>query len=140
MNAPLPPPLLPDPLTDFFWEAARNHQLHIQRCQDCGSYIHMPRPVCRHCQSFNLAGEAVSGKATLYSYTQTVKAFHPFFVDRVPYLLATVTLPEQDGLQLMTNLVGIDEPDVHIGMPLEVDFEKLADGYVIPVFRPAVTA
>ena len=140
MTAPLPPALPDDPLTNFFWEAARNHELHIQRCQACGAYIHMPRPVCRKCQSFDLAGEVVSGKATLYSYTQTFKAFHPFFVDRVPYLVATITLPEQDGLQLMTNLVGIDETDVQIGMALEVDFEELADRYVIPVFKPAVAA
>jgi uncharacterized OB-fold protein len=100
----------------------------------------MPRPICRHCRSFDLAGERVSGAATLYSYTQTFKAFHPFFVDRVPYLLATVTLREQDGLQLMTRLDGIEEPDVRIGMPLEVTFEELAPDYVIPVFRPAVTA
>jgi uncharacterized OB-fold protein len=129
-----------DPLTNFFWEAAVNRELHIQRCRACGTYIHMPRPVCRNCQSFDLAGEAVSGKATLYSYTHTFKAFHPFFVDRVPYLVATVTLPEQEGLQFMTNLVGIDEADVEIGMALEVDFEELAGGYVIPVFKPAVTA
>jgi uncharacterized OB-fold protein len=143
MSTPLPPPLPDDPLTNFFWEAARNRELHIQRCRACGTYIHMPRPVCRSCQSFDLGGEAVSGKATLYSYTQTFKAFHPFFVDRVPYLVATVTLPEQDGLQFMTNLVGIDEARidelVEIGMALEVDFEELADGYVIPVFKPAVT-
>ena len=142
MSTPLPPPLPDDPLTNFFWEAARNRELHIQRCQACGTYIHLPRPVCRNCQSFDLAGEAVSGKATLYSYTQTFKAFHPFFVDRVPYLVATVTLAEQAGLQFLTNLVGIDEPidDCRIGMALEVDFQELADGYVIPVFKPAVTA
>jgi uncharacterized protein len=139
-----PPPLQDDPLTNFFWEAARSRELHIQRCQACGTYIHMPRPICRSCHSYDLAGERVSGHATLYSYTQTFKAFHPYFVDRVPYVVATVTLPEQDGLQLMTNLVGIDQErldeTVRIGMPLEVDFEELADGYVIPVFKPAVVA
>jgi uncharacterized OB-fold protein len=131
------PPVLPDdPLTAFFWEGARNRELRIQRCQSCGTYIHLPRPICRHCLSFDLAGERVSGRGVLYSITQTFKAFHPFFVDRVPYILATVTLAEQDGLQLLTNLVGIDEPDVQIGMPVEVDFEELAEGYVIPVFKP----
>ena len=144
MSTPLPPPLPDDPLTNFFWEAARDRELHIQRCQACGTYIHMPRPVCRNCQSFDLAGEAVSGKATLYSYTQTFKAFHPFFVDRVPYLVATVTLPEQEGLQFMTqprrHRRGTSRRMCEIGMALEVDFEELADGYVIPVFKPAVTA
>jgi uncharacterized protein len=137
MPEPMPPPLPDDPLTAFFWEAARNHELWIQRCQACGTYIHLPRPVCRSCQSFDLAGEKVSGQATLYSYTQTYKAFHPYFVDRVPYLVATVALVEQPGLHLLSNLVGIDEPDVRIGMQLHVTFEELADGYVVPVFQPA---
>ncbi len=134
------PPLPPDDqLTAFFWEAARAGELHIQRCQACGTYIHMPRPICRNCQSFDLAGERVSGRGTLYSWTQTFKPFHPFFVDRVPYILATITLAEQPGLQFMSNLVGIDPDSVdeqaRFDMPVEVDFEDLGDGYVIPVFR-----
>jgi uncharacterized OB-fold protein len=99
----------------------------------------MPRPVCRNCQSFELAGERVSGRGTLYSWTQTFKAFHPFFVDRVPYVVATVTLAEQPGLQFMANLVGVDadrvDEQARIGMPVEVDFEELAEGYVVPVFK-----
>jgi uncharacterized protein len=137
MQRAAPPALPDDPLTAFFWEGARNHELRIQRCQQCGTYIHLPRPICRNCQSFDLAGEPVSGRATLYSFTETFKAFHPFFVDRVPYIVATVALEEQAGLHLLSNLVGIEEVDVHIGMPVVVDFEELAAGYVIPVFRPA---
>jgi len=139
-----PPPIPDDSLTAFFWEGARQHELRIQRCQACGTYIHMPRPVCRNCQSFDLAPAKMSGQGTLYSWTQTFKPFHPFFVDRVPYVIATITLPEQEGLQLMSNLVGIEpgrvDTDVSIGMRVEVDFEELAPGYVIPVFKPAVVA
>jgi uncharacterized protein len=137
MSEPAPPLLPDDPLTAFFWEGARNGELQIQRCRSCGTYIHLPRPVCRNCQSFDLAGERVSGQATLYSYTETYKAFHPFYVDRVPYLIATVALVEQPQLHLVTNLVGIEEADVRIGMDVQVDFEQLADGYVIPIFRPS---
>ena len=137
MDHPPPPALPDDPLTRFFWEGARRRELWIQRCQRCGTYIHLPRPVCRNCQSFDLAGEPVSGRAVLYSFTQTFKPFHPFFVDRVPYIVATVTLVEQEGLQLMTNLVGVDEADARMGMEVEATFEELAEGYVIPVFQPA---
>jgi uncharacterized protein len=137
---PQPPTLPDDQLTAFFWEGARNHELRIQRCQSCGTFIHLPRPICRNCQSFDLAGERVSGHGVLYSFTQTFKAFHPFFVDRVPYIIATVTLVEQPGLQFLTNLVGIDEADAQMGMAVEVDFAELADGYVIPVFKPAASA
>jgi uncharacterized OB-fold protein len=140
MDQPAPPDKPDDQLTAFFWEGALKHELHIQRCQQCGTYIHMPRPICRNCQSFDLAGEKVSGKGVLYSFTQTFKPFHPFFVDRVPYVLATVTLLEQDGLQIHSNLIGIDEADARMDMDVEVDFEELAPGYVIPVFKPAKVA
>jgi uncharacterized OB-fold protein len=126
-------------MTKFFWDGARNGELRIQRCRSCGTFIHLPRPVCRSCHSFDLVGERVSGRATLYSFTETHRAFHPFAVDRVPYLLATVELVEQPKLHLLTNLVGITEPDVRIGMALQVDFEDLGP-YSIPVFRPAPAA
>jgi len=79
----------------------------------------------------------VSGAATLYSFTETHRAFHPFFVSRVPYLVASVALREQSDLRLLSNLVGIAEPDVRIGMHLQVDYEWLDEHLAIPVFRPA---
>ena len=137
MTQPAPPQIPDDPLTNFFWEGARAGELRIQRCQSCGTYIHLPRPVCRNCLSFDLRGEKVSGRAVLYSFTETYKAFHPFFVDRLPYLLATVALVEQPHLHVLTNLAHVAGADVRIGMELDVDFEQLSSDVVIPVFRPA---
>jgi uncharacterized protein len=136
MNKVAPPQVVPDPLTTFFFDAAKNRELHILRCQSCGTYVHLPRPICRACHSFELAPARVSGRAVLYSYTVGNKAFHPFFVDRVPFLVATVALVEQDKLHMISNLVGVEEPDVRIGMDLIVDFEDLSDELTIPVFRP----
>jgi uncharacterized OB-fold protein len=134
ISPPLPPG---DPLNAFFWEGAAAGRLLIQRCNACGTYIHIPRPICRNCQSFDLAPAEVSGKATLYSYTVTHKAFHPFFVDRVPYVVATVELVEQAKLHLLTNLVDVDESDITFGMALELGFEQLSPELTIPVFHPA---
>jgi uncharacterized protein len=140
MDSPAPPVPMPDPLGAFFWEAARVHRLEILRCNSCGNYIHLPRPVCSACLSFDVAPAEMSGRATLYSYTVTHKAFHPYFVDKVPYLVATVELIEQPGLMMLTNLVGIDHADVHIGMPLQVAFEPLGPDHTIPVFTAATAA
>jgi uncharacterized protein len=135
------PPLIPaDPLTSFFWDATRRGELHIQRCRACGTWIHLPRPVCRNCRSFDLGSEAVSGRATLYSFTETHKAFHPFFVDRAPYVVATVELIEQPHLHLLTNVVGASFDELEFGMELAVEFEALSDELVIPVFRPVTVA
>jgi uncharacterized OB-fold protein len=65
------------------------------------------------------------------------KAFHPYYVDKIPYLIATVELVEQPGLMLQTNLVDVDEKDLKFDMELEVDFRPLGDSFLIPVFKPA---
>jgi len=136
--AQTPPPLpVPDALSEPFWAGAREGQLVIQRCRRCGLYVHLPRPVCRRCQSLDLGHEAVSGRGTVYSWTETHKAFHPFFVDRVPYLVAVVELDEQPGLHLLSNLVRVADVDTRFGMAVTVDFEQLSPELTIPVFAPS---
>jgi uncharacterized OB-fold protein len=132
-------PPLPDPdaLTRFFWDGVQQHRLLILRCQECGNYIHYPRPICNKCLSMNLAPDQVSGRGTLYSYTVTMQAFHPYFVDKVPYILAVVELAEQEGLKLTTNIIDCPENRLHIGMPVEVVFREVAPGFTLPLFRPA---
>jgi uncharacterized protein len=138
-SPPKPPMPAPDALTQFFWDGVDRHELWIQRCQACGHYIHYPKVICRFCQSQDLAGERVSGNATLYSWTIATQPFHPFFVDRIPYTLATVELAEQPGLMFFTQIVDCPEEDLAIGMPLEVTFEVMSPELTLPFFRPAST-
>ena len=77
--------------------------------------------------------EAVSGRATVYSYTLNVYQFHPDVPP--PNLIAIVVLDEQDDLRLATNLVHCVEEEVHIGMPVTVLFEQHGELYY-PVFAP----
>jgi uncharacterized OB-fold protein len=137
MEQASPPLPVIDSLTEPFWNGARESLLVIQRCTGCGLFIHLPRPVCRRCQSFELGYEAVSGRGAVYSFTETYKPFHPFFVDRVPYLVASIELDEQPGLRLLSNLVRVAEADVSFGMPVAVEFEALSSELTIPVFAPA---
>ncbi|MDQ1430672.1 MAG: uncharacterized protein QOF40_1274, partial [Actinomycetota bacterium] len=95
------------------------------------------KTLCRFCQSDDLAGEQVSGRATLYTWTIAVQPFHPFYVDRVPYIVATVELVEQPGLMFMSQIVDCAEEDLRIGLPLEVVFEELGPDLTLPFFTPA---
>jgi uncharacterized OB-fold protein len=133
-----PGPLLParDPLTDFFWAGAREGKLMILRCEPCGFYVHWPRPMCPRCQSFDLVPTEVSGRGRLYSYTVGVQAFHPWFEARLPYILAVVELEEQKNLKLVSNVVGCDEHEVAVDMPLAVTFEPITPEICLPMFRP----
>ena len=81
-----------------------------------------------------MAPEAVSGKATLFTYSVNHQNWMPG--PELPYVVAIVSIPEQDDLRLTTNLVDVELDDVRIGMPLEVTFEHHDDVW-IPLFRPA---
>ena len=99
--AATPPLPDPDPLTQFYWDGANEHKLMILRCQDCGHYIHYPRPVCNACLSVNLAPAQVSGRGTLYTYTLPMQPNHPYFQARVPYIYAVIALPEEENLKVV---------------------------------------
>ena len=133
-----PPFPVPDPLTRFFWEGANQGKLMVLQCRTCSKYIHPPRPVCRFCLSLDLAPSEVSGRASLYTWTVSEHAFHPFFADKLPYVYATVELVEQPGLRLITNIIECPLSDLQIEMPLEVSFRELAPELTVPMFRPAM--
>jgi uncharacterized OB-fold protein len=131
-----PPRPQPDALTAPFWDGCREHRLLIQRCRTSGHYLHWPRPVCRFCLSTDLGPEEVSGRASLYSYTVVLQPFHPYYADKVPYLLATVELVEQAKLMFFTRLADCTEDELKIGGPLEVVYEDAAPDLTFPLFRP----
>jgi uncharacterized protein len=127
----------PDSLTSFFWDGAREHRLLIQRCDDCGRFQHPPEPVCHHCLSFSLSAAEVSGRGTIYSFEIATQAFHPWFADKIPFVIAVVELIEQPNLKLITNIVEVD-PDsagIQVGAEVEVTWRKLDDEFTLPVFR-----
>jgi uncharacterized OB-fold protein len=129
-------PKLTDDNRDF-WTGGAHGELRFWRCQDCGFYIHPPQPLCPQCHSKNLATEAVSGRATLASFTINHQAWMPG--PELPYVVAIIELPEQAALRLTTNLVNCPHDEIHVGMPVRVLFEHHpdADGDVyIPLFEP----
>jgi uncharacterized OB-fold protein len=131
---PLP---APDDLTRFFWEGTRQQELRIQRCNQCGHLIHYPQSLCPKCLSTDLGWIRVSGRATVYSYTEAVQAFHPFFQGELPYLLAIIELPEQPLLRMLTEVVDCDAADIAVGLAVEVVFVPVSEEITLPLFRPA---
>jgi uncharacterized protein len=131
---------VPDPYTQFFWDGCREHKLLISRCDQCGFFMHFPRESCKKCHSFSLSPQQVSGLGTLYTFTICRQAFHPWFEDRLPYVLAVVELPEQPGLKLVTNIIGCPIESVKVGMELEVAFTEIDDTLTLPLFRPRSAA
>ena len=65
-----------------------------------------------------------------------MKPWHPFWVDKVPYVLASVELPEQPDLKMLTNIVECEHDALEIGMPVEVTFREVAAELTLPFFKP----
>jgi uncharacterized OB-fold protein len=124
------------PENEHFWTGGAEGELRFLRCQACGHWIHPPAPICPACLSRELAPEAVSGRATLHTYTVNHQPWYPGFDP--PYVVAIVELPEQEGLRLTTNVVNCPVEDVRIGMPLRVVFEHREDVH-LPLFEPDPT-
>jgi uncharacterized protein len=89
---------------------------------------------CDNCMQPTVNWVQASGKATLYSFALMHQVYHPGFASEVPYIIAQVDLEE--GLRILTNLVGCSSSDLQIGMPLEVTFEAITDEVTLPKFRP----
>ena len=137
MTTEVSPPLpLPNELTSAFWEGSANGQLVMQSCNACGHLQHPPEPVCSACLSFDLGSAAVSGKGTVYTYCIATQAFHPWFADKLPFVIAVVELDEQPGLKMITNIVDVDPESVRVGDRVEVTFTQLGEDFKLPVFRP----
>ena len=128
----------PDNLTQPYWDGVAQHQLRIQQCSDCGNQWHPPLYLCPRCYSKNVAWVASSGRGTLYSYTVVHHAAHVAVADKVPDLVALVTLHE--GPRVVSNLLNCRTADVRIGMPLKLLFQEIAPGIWLPQFEPAGNA
>jgi uncharacterized OB-fold protein len=117
-----------------FWEGVQRHEFLLQRCRNCGSIVYHPRKYCGNCWSDNSEWIQASGKGTVYSFTVIHQAGHPFFQDKVPYVVALVDLDE--GVHVMSNLVDVDPAHVYVGMPVEVTYEDVTDDFSVYLFRP----
>ena len=113
-NKPMP---VPTEISAPFCEGLKAERLLIQQCERCSHWVFYPRRHCPACFTHALAWREVSGGATLYSFTVTRIATLPDFADEMPQILAVVELDQ--GVRINTNLVGLDEAEVKVGMRLQ---------------------
>ncbi len=125
------PPLGHD--NGWWWEGIKRGALLIQRCTGCGHLRHPPRPMCGHCQSTEWDSVVASGKGSVHSY---VVVHHPQFPG-FEYPLVAALIDLQEGTRLVSNIVGTDPKDVHIGMPVRLSIEAVDERLQLPLFRRA---
>jgi uncharacterized OB-fold protein len=118
-----------------FWEAARRHELRLQRCSGCGRFRYPPSPVCPDCLGESAEWTRVSGRGTVTTWVVFHRLYFPAFAADLPYNVVQVELAE--GPRLTANLVGVANDRIRIGLPVEVVFDDVTPDVTLPRFRPA---
>lgn len=131
MSPPRPKPKL-DAENRAFWTGGAEGKLNIMHCADCGQFTHPPRVLCRHCQSENVAPQAVAGTGAIDTYSINHQPWAPGL--EVPYVIARVRLDGVPGVILTTNIVGSPVEDVAFGDKVRVRFEQQDEIYY-PLFE-----
>ncbi|MEC9277959.1 MAG: OB-fold domain-containing protein, partial [Chloroflexota bacterium] len=103
-NKPIP---VPQGESDVYWQKAKQRELWLRKCNDCGNSYFYPRDISPCCFSKDTDWVQASGKATLFTYGIVQRAPHPGFVDDVPFVTAVVELEE--GPKMATNIL-IENP------------------------------
>lgn len=118
-QAALSPPKRIVPVEDqAFWDALDNGNFVLARCT-CGAY-YARLQACLRCgaDAQTLTWVPASGRGTVRTFVVFDKAYHPYFKERIPYVVAVVTLEE--GPEITTNIVDADVSAIEIGMPVRV--------------------
>lgn len=103
----------------------------VPRCVRCSLWVSPPQADCPDCGG-ELAATPVSGRGEVFTYTVNHHAFNPAIP--LPYVIAIVTLAEQDDLRMVANIIDCEPDSVHIGMAVEV----VGSGIVKPIVKPVV--
>lgn len=136
MDQSMKPAPAPDADSEPFWSGCREHRLRIQKCDNCGARRFPPHRLCPVCHSDRSTWIDASGRGKVYSWITVV---HPVPKDvyqgDVPYVVALIDLEE--GVRMVSNIIGIDPHAITAEMPVQVVFEPGAAGFVLPKFKPA---
>ena len=108
------------------WSERRHGPLAQDAVPARWANVALPRPL-------RLSRVPASGRGVLHTYTVNHQPWIPGYDP--PYVIALVTVDEQDDVRLMTNIVGCAPDDVYVGMPVEVSFDHHEDVW-LPLFKP----
>ena len=133
---PRPQPRFPEPDTEPFYEATRQHRLTFQVCNACKNVVFFPRGHCPACGSRDLSWHDSKGEGTVYTFSVVRLNRHPAFAPLGPYAVAYVDLDE--GFRILTNVVGVNDPvnEVKVGQRVRVQWDDQESGIALPLFAP----
>ncbi len=130
---PLP---VPDATTAPFWEGCPARELRIQRCATFGAHRHVPSPICRRCQSFDVVWDVSAGSGTVFSYIVVHHSVHPATDTLVPYNVSVIALDDCGGVLVTSNVVDCANDDLYVGMPVRLVWDQVDPSLSLYRFTP----
>ncbi len=117
------------------------YRLEGRRCTACEVIHFPPRERCETCRSTSLESHLLSGRGTVYAYSEVAQAPAGF---TAPYVVAMIELEE--GMKITAQLTDVEPRDVKVGLPVEMVTRRLQEkgerGYIVYgyKFRPALAS
>jgi uncharacterized OB-fold protein len=88
--------------------------------------------MCPSCQSKEWESIVSSGKGTVYSHV----TLHYPEVPGYEYPCSVAVVDLEEGTRFVSNVVGCEPNEVHIGMPVQASIEEMDPEFKMAVFRP----
>jgi len=117
----------------WWWDACDTGKVLIQRCKSCQTLRHPPRPMCGQCQSMEWDSIESTLDGEVLSYTALRHPKIPGYP--TDPICAVIKLGE--GTNIVSNVVGCEFADLHIGMKVKGKVEQVDDKTMLPQFYPA---
>lgn len=123
------------PETKPYWDACKKHELLIPKSKVTGELFFYPRAMSPgDDMSEDIEWVKSSGKAKVWTFSVHHMGPSKAYKGDPPHVVALVEMEE--GVKMMTNIVGCDPKDVRIGMEVEVVFDDVTPEITLPKFRP----
>jgi uncharacterized protein len=133
MNKPVP---AVSEMNRLYLEGCAQGELRLRHCPRCKARFSFAHVWCPNCWSQALDFMIATGRGKVTTFSVVHQAPYPAFEDAVPYVLALIELEE--GVRMMSNVVGCPPAAVRVGLPVRVTFEQRGS-VSLPMFVPADT-
>ena len=101
--------------------------IQMQFCEDCNHAQHPPDDICYACQGTKLIFAACPGTGRVESCARVHHPIHPALKDKVPYVIAVISVDGAPGCNVQGNVINCPPESVEIGQKVRAVFEEAFD-------------
>jgi uncharacterized protein len=127
-------PVITSKAAQEFWDACREHKYLLHECENCGTVRYPPGRVCPACLSRDVKWRESPGHGEVFTFTTVSRAPSKEFDQWSPYTVGLIDL--EDGVRVLANIINCEPAEISVGMPVQVCFQDVGEGVVLPQFEP----